>query len=224
MANRKEILMFGTGQRFVHWLHTASFAVLMLTGIMIYVPWFGNSIARGDGGHAIRLIHRVGAIGFMLVPICYFIFDPRGLFGSLKRIFTWNKDDVGWLKNAPAYYFFGDEEAMPPQDKFNTGQKLFYLAVVICMVGFIVTGLIMWFGKGTVINSFVVPTWVFQWSVFLHDLCMIAYAAFFLVHFVLAVAHPLMKGALNGILFGWMPDKYVKHHHAKYYEEIKGES
>ena len=93
MDNKKEILMFGTGQRFVHWLHTAAFATLIVTGAMIYVAPFGNSIARGDGGHLIRLTHRVGAIAFMLVPICYFVFDPRGLFGSLKRIFSWSKDD-----------------------------------------------------------------------------------------------------------------------------------
>jgi formate dehydrogenase subunit gamma len=219
MANKqKEILMFGTGQRFVHWLHTTAFVVLMITGAIIYIPWFGNSVGAGTGGHAVRLIHRIGAIAFMLVPVCYLVFDPRGLFAAMKRIFTWGKDDLGWLKGAPRYYFFGDEEAMPPQDKYNTGQKLFYLTVVICMVGFIVTGLIMWFGKDTV------SVGVFQWSVFLHDLCTIAYGAFFLVHFALSAMHPLMKGALNGILFGWMPEEYVKSHHAKYYEELQSKS
>ena len=214
MANKqKELLVFGTTQRFVHWLHTAAFAVLMITGAMLYIPWFGNSIAQGAGGYAVRLIHRVGAVAFMLVPVLYIVESPKEWLASMKRVFTWSKDDLGWLKAAPAYYFLGDEEAMPPQDKFNTGQKLFYLTVVICMVGFIVTGLIMWFGKGAV------PAWMFRWSVFLHDLCTIAYAAFFLVHFVLSVMHPLMKGAINGMLFGWMPEEYVKHHHAKYCQE-----
>jgi len=215
MEKQKEILMFSTGQRLVHWLHAAAFGLLMLTGAMIYIPAFGNSVARGDGGHTIRLLHRVGAVAFMLVPILYLITDPKGLFAALKRIFTWNKDDMGWLKAAPRYYFLGDEEAMPPQDKYNTGQKLFYLVVVVCMVCFIATGLIMWFGKGTV------SVGLFQWSVLLHDLCTIAYGAFFLVHFMLSVMHPLMKGAINGMLFGWMPEEYVKRHHAKYYQELQ---
>lgn len=221
---QKEILMFGTGQRFVHWLHTSAFAVLIVTGAIIYFPWLGNSIGTGAAGHAIRLIHRIGAIAFMLVPVCYALFDLKGALADLKRIFSWSKDDMGWLKAAPRYYFLGDEEAMPPQDKYNTGQKLFYLTVFICMVGFIVTGLIMWFGKPAVLPSLVVPTWMFQWSVFLHDLCTIAYGAFFLVHLMLAVAHPVMKGALNGILFGWMPERYVKSHHTKYYEELQSKS
>ena len=217
-SERKEILVFSTGQRFVHWLHTFAFILLMLTGAMLYVPWFSQTVATGAGGHVVRFVHRVGAIAFILVPILYIISDPKGWWADMKLTFSWGKEDLGWLMAAPRYYFLGDEGAMPPQEKFNTGQKLFYLVVVVCMVGFIVTGLIMWLGQGSV------PVWVFQWSVVLHDLCTIAYAAFFLVHFMLSVMHPLMKGAINGMLFGWMPEEYIKHHHAKYYDKIQGES
>jgi len=214
--SRKEILMFNTTQRLVHWLHTAAFALLMVTGFMIYVPWFSRTMATGAGGYVIRVMHRIGAVAFMLVPVIYIVFSPRECLAAMKRVFTWGKEDLGWAQAAPAYYFLGDEEAMPPQDKYNTGQKLFYLVVVLCMAGFIGTGLVMWFAKG------LVPAWMFQWSVFVHDLCTIAYAAFFLVHFALSVMHPLMKGAINGMLFGWMPEEYVKHHHAKYYQEKYG--
>jgi len=209
----KEIKMFSTPQRFVHWLHAAAFTILAFTGLVLYWPAL-QGFAIGPAGHLSRLLHRIGAVGLALVPIIYIIFDPKGLFDSMKRIFTWGSEDLGWLKAAPRYYFLGDEEAMPPQDKFNTGQKLFYVIVVVCMVLFGITGAIMWFGK------FAVSPALFQWSVFIHDLCFIAYMAFFLLHFMLSVAHPLMKGAINGMLFGWMPEEYVKHHHAKYYEEL----
>ena len=219
MANKqKEFLVFNTTQRFVHWLHTTAFALLLTTGAILYIPWFGNSLGRDVSGYMVRLIHRIGAIAFMLVPILYIGLDPKEWLASMKRIFTWSASDFGWLAAAPGYYFLGDEEAMPPQDKFNAGQKLFYLVVVFCYVLFIVTGLIMWFLKGTVSAG------VFQWSVFVHDLCTIAYAAFFLVHFHLSVMHPLMKDMLTGILFGWVPEEYVKRHHAKYYEELQAKS
>ena len=214
-APKRLVMMFNAAQRLVHWLHTAAFIVLMVTGVIIYVPWLGASLGAGEGGYAIRLAHRLGAVAFMLVPIIYVVLSPQELLAAMKRVFTWSKEDLGWLRAAPGYYFLGDEEAMPPQDKYNTGQKLFYLVVVVCMAGFIVTGLIMWFGKG------IMPLWAFRWSVFLHDLCTIAYGAFFLVHFMLSVMHPLMKGAIDGMLFGWMPEDYVKHHHAKYYEGLQ---
>jgi formate dehydrogenase subunit gamma len=219
MANKqKGLLVFSTGQRLVHWLHTAAFVLLLTTGAIIYIPLFGNSLGRDVSGYMVRYIHRIGAIAFILVPILYIALDPKEWLADLKRIFTWGASDFGWLAAAPRYYFLGDDEAMPPQGKYNTGQKLFYLVVAFCMVGFIVTGLIQWFGKGTV------PAGLFQWSVFVHDLCTIAYAAFFLVHFMLATMHPLMKDMLSGILFGWVPEEYVKHHHAKYYEELQAKS
>jgi cytochrome b subunit of formate dehydrogenase len=46
-------------------------------------------------------------------------------------------------------------------------------------------------------------------------------SAFFLVHFYLAVAHPLMRAGLNAIRFGFFPEEYVKRHHAKWYEEFQ---
>jgi formate dehydrogenase subunit gamma len=207
--------MFNTTQRFVHWLHAACFAVLAVSGLVLYAP-FLQGLAIGYAGWTTRLMHRVGAVGLALVPLVYIIFSPKAFLDSMRRIFTWSKADLGWLRAAPAYYLLGREEAMPPQDKFNTGQKLFYLVVVICTFLFGISGFVMWFGK------FAVPTWLFQLSVVVHDLCFIAYMAFFLVHFMLAVAHPLMKGALDGMLFGWMPEAYVRRHHAKYYEELKG--
>jgi len=208
----KPILFFTTTQRFVHWLHVMAFLLLLVTGVVLYVPQF-HPFAKGLAGETSRLLHRIGAILLAAVPLIYIIFDPRQFARSMKEIFTWSSDDLGWLKGAPAYYFLGDEKAMPPQGKFNTGQKLFYLTVVIALVIFGLTGLIMWFGKG------VVPVALFQWSVFLHDLAAIATAAFFLVHFMLSVMHPLMKGSLESMLFGWIGEEYVKSHHRKWYEE-----
>ena len=211
---KRLIPAFSTTQRFVHWLIVVGFTLLVLTGVVLYLPWL-RSLARGDAGMLLRLLHRWGVISSVLAVLIYIIFDLGGLLASMKRIFTWGKDDLGWLMAAPGYYFLGDESDMPPQDKFNTGQKLWYLIVVIGGLVLLITGLLMWFGKGYV------PTWVFQWSVFLHDLAAIAMSAFFLVHFYLAVAHPLMRAGLDAIRFGFFPEEYVKHHHAKWYQKVK---
>lgn len=208
----KPILFFTTTQRSVHWLHVVAFLLLLVTGMVLYVPQL-HSFAVGPAGQASRLLHRIGAIILAAVPVIYILFDPRRFGQSMKEIFTWSARDLGWLQAAPAYYFLGDEEAMPPQGKFNTGQKLFYCTVVIAMLIFGVTGGLMWFGKG------VVPVGLFQWSVFLHDLAAIATAAFFLVHFMLSVMHPLMKSSLESMIFGWIGEEYVRSHHRKWYEE-----
>ncbi|MBU0490623.1 MAG: cytochrome b/b6 domain-containing protein [Chloroflexi bacterium] len=210
------IRVFSTQQRLVHWVHTGTFAALALTGLFLYFQDL-RPFAIGDAGEASRFVHRMGALLMGVLPLLYLLTDYKNFFASMKRLLTWSKIDLGWLKAAPGYYFLGDEKAMPPQDKFNTGQKLFYLLVALGYPVFGVTGLLMWGGRGSI------DPLVFMGCVFLHDLMAIAWVAFFLVHFALSVMHPFMKGALDGMLFGWVPEDYVKHHHAKYYAEIAKE-
>ncbi len=207
------IRVFTTQERLVHWLHTGAFAVLMLTGLFMYFSEL-QPLVVGDAGALSRLLHRLGALVMGAVPLLYLILDYQTFFANARRLLTWGKVDLDWLKAAPRYYFVGDEKAMPPQPKFNTGQKLFYVLVAVGYPVFGFTGLLMWGGRGTIDPQF------FLLMVLVHDLMAIAWVAFFLVHLALATMHPFMKGALDGMLFGWMPEKYVKHHHATYYDEL----
>ena len=107
---------------------------------------------------------------------------------------------------------------MPEQDKYNTGQKLWYLVVVLDGLLMGVTGLVMWFGRGTVSAG------LFVWCVFLHSAAAVLMTAFTLVHIYLAVMHPLMKAGPDSMRFGYMPEEYLEHHHSKYYKELKAKS
>jgi len=205
--------VFSTTQRLVHWLIVVGFTILVLTGLPIYLD---SPIAQGDSGMLIKLWHRIGVVVTAVAALFYVLFDPKRLVVDLKKIFTWGGDDLGWFKAAPGYYFLGDEGAMPEQDKYNTGQKLWYVTVVIGGVFIGVTGLIMWFGRGSI------PPGLFLWAVFLHSVLAVMLTSFTLVHIYLAVMHPLMKEGLDSIRFGYMPEEYVKRHHAKLYEELKG--
>ncbi len=218
MAEKKLIKAFSLPQRMTHWLIVLAFSFLVLTGLTLYLPAL-SPLARGDAGYIMRTWHRIGAIIAAVAALIYLIFDFKGLLTSLKKIFTWSSEDLGWFKAAPAYYFTGDEKAMPPQDKFNAGQKLWYLLVFLGGLVMGITGLLMWFGKGSI------PPGLFQAAVFIHDIFAILFVAFFLLHFYLSVMHPLMKGSLDGMRFGYFSEDYVKSHHAKWYKELeeKGE-
>ncbi|HID86313.1 MAG TPA: hypothetical protein EYP55_02915 [Anaerolineae bacterium] len=193
---KRTIPASSTTQRFVHWLVVVAFSLQVHTGMVLFLPWL-TPLAQGEAGWFFRRWHRWGFIIAVGATLIHIIFDLRGLADSMKRIFTWSRDDVDWLRAAPAYYFFGDESAMPPQDRFNTGQKLWYLTVVIGGLVLVITGLLMWFGKGSI------PPRLFQWSIFLHDLAAIAMSAFFLVHFYLKTMHPLMRAGPDAISVCW---------------------
>ncbi len=58
---------YTTLERFLHWMHTASFIPLALTGLVLFAPWL-QSMAQSEAGSTVRLIHRIAAIFFGGVP------------------------------------------------------------------------------------------------------------------------------------------------------------
>jgi formate dehydrogenase subunit gamma len=196
--------------RILHWIHSGAFVLLFLTGLILFIP--GLSSLAEDGWT--RLLHRIGAAIFIIVPLIYLVINPRSVAKGLKLAFTWGKDDMGWVKALPRYYFTGDESSMPPQGEMNTGQKLWWFVVVVFSVLFIFTGLVMWFGKTTA------PPAVLQWMVFIHDVSFIAAGAMFFVHIYNGLIHPLFNEAWSSMATGKITAGYAKRHHAKWYAEI----
>jgi len=135
---------------------------------------------------------------------------PHRLLATIREL-GWSKDDLLWVKNAIPYYIFGKHVAMPPQRRWNTGEKLNVWIMVAGTITFGITGVVMWFGRG------IVPTWLFQVAVIVHDLTMIVTVNMFIVHFFLAVVHPLMWQSLVSMRFGVVSESYAREHHAAWF-------
>jgi formate dehydrogenase subunit gamma len=102
---------------------------------------------------------------------------------------------------------------MPPQGKYNAGQKFNALTQIVTFALFVVTGLVMWFGKGTV------PPTVFMWAVILHDLSVIATVLLFMLHLYLVAVHPLMRESITAMFEGTVTEEFAKEHHGKWLAE-----
>lgn len=201
---------YTTLERLLHWVHTATFIPLALTGFVLFAPFLGP-VAAGEAGMHIRLIHRVAAIFFGGVPIVYAILQPRRMFMNLREFLSFSKYDLLWLKNAFPYYVLGRHGHMPPQPRFNTGERLTAVVMVLGTITFGITGLSMWFLKG------IMPTILFQLMVLIHDLMFIVTFAMFMIHFYLAVIHPMMWQSLVSMRYGVVSESYAREHHAMWY-------
>jgi len=197
-------------ERLGHWAHAFTYVPLAITGFMIFAPGF-KGLTQGDLGTNLRVLHRILAIGFGTVPVLYAILQPRRLLMNIQENFRFNRDDIGWLKGAFPYYVLGRHEDMPPQPRFNTGERLNAATIIVGTILFGLTGFVMWFGKG------IVPPWLFQGAVILHDLTFIATFCMFIIHLFLAVAHPLMWQSMVSMRFGVVSESYAREHHAKWY-------
>jgi formate dehydrogenase subunit gamma len=196
-------------ERFLHWVHTLSFIPLVLTGLVLYLD-FLKPLAQGEAGAWMRLVHRLAALLFIGEPIIYGVLQPRRLWMHFKE-FSFDRDDIGWIKNAFGYYVLGRHGVMPPQGRFNTGEKMNGMAMILGWILFVITGVVLWLGKG------VVSADLFRLMVLLHDLTMIAAVCMFIVHLYLAVAHPLMWAGLVSMRFGVVSASYAAEHQAKWY-------
>lgn len=197
-----------------HWVHTAAFVILIITGAIIFLPGIG---VIASGGWT-RMIHRVAVVFFIGAPVVYFISNPKMSLHFIKETLTWGKDDIGWGKAAPYYYFGSDKVPMPPQGHANTGQKMWQGVVLGTGVLFLVTGIIMWFLKGTVSPG------IFQSCVIIHDVAFLGGFLMLLVHIYLGIIHPRMTESLRSMWDGKISKHYAESHYGKWYEEISADS
>lgn len=213
----KEVERYSRATRYLHWTHAVSFCILLLTGLILFVPALGF-LAEDSWT---RVLHRIAAIMFMVAPMIYIPLNMKKTGRSILDAFKWGKEDIKWMLAAPKYYFLCDEEAMPPQGHMNTGQKMWWLIVLAFGLLFVLTGGMMWFAKDSA------PAVNLQWAVIIHDVSFIVTLLMFLVHIYMSVVHPLTRplkgGSWDSMASGKMSADYAKAHYGKWYEEVSGD-
>jgi formate dehydrogenase subunit gamma len=211
---QQEVERYRKPTRILHWVHAGAFVMLFITGLVLFVPPLGF---LGQDSWT-RVLHRVAAVVFVVAPLIYIPLNWKATWSGVKDAFSWGVDDIGWAVAAPRYYFLCDERAMPPQEHMNTGQKLWWLMVIVFGAIFLVTGVIMWFAKTTA------PVALLQWCVIIHDIAFIATGTMLFVHVYLSVIHPLMRplrtGAWSSMARGKVSVDYARSHHAKWYDRV----
>ena len=214
-----EIERYRKPTRVLHWAIAISFGLLFLTGLVLFLPAPISLLAR-DGWT--RVVHRVFSIVFVVAPVAYALIHRKETAKGIAEAFKWGKEDLGWLAAAPRYYFLCDEDSMPPQGHMNTGQKLWWLLVLLFSSLLILTGFVMWLFKTIASPS------LLQVMVALHDLAFVAMTPMFFVHVYLSVFHPLMRpwsiGAWSSMARGKVSTEYAKSHHAAWYAEVTGDT
>lgn len=205
-TEEEKLLRYRVGQRIVHAVLATSFLMLLFTGLMIL--WQPLTLWARDGTSG--LIHRIGAVLFMLVPILYLIVDRRGAKELLVESFTYDKDDIEWFKHA-GRYFIGRAVGMPPQGRLNAGQKLHHAGVVITSATVVFSGIFMWYAKGNLgANGLALAASI-------HDLSMLALTVLLAGHLYFTFVYK----ALSAMTTGYVPKEDALIEHPKWVEEIE---
>ncbi len=194
-----------------HWTHVVGTLVLLVSGTYLgalFVP---------------RMVHAPEAVGFALnmhfIGVAIFLF---GIFYYLAN--AWIEGTIkehlpqaGDFQDAIAHYksILGVGKA-PKEGKYLASEKLAYLGWAVVVGAIIITGAIkvsahVWDLPAPLMGAI---TW-------LHDLSALGVAALLVAHVVAAAVVPWSWPLLKSMVTGYIPEEYVRKHHAKWYEQLQ---
>lgn len=209
---KERVLWFSASARFVHWGHTVTFLVLLFTGLAIFSPSLEFLAPLFGGFNNAGLIHRIMAVFYTMIPLICLIINPKGFIEWWKDVFNFTINDMKYLMVFPLE-FFGFPVKIPPQTRFNGGEKINSVVTTTSCVFLAISGYIMWFPG-------YFSLWLVRAAYPIHDICMIVATCMVCLHAYLGSLHPGSSESLQGMLGGTVQSDWAAHHHAQWYEEV----
>lgn len=224
------IARFTRTERLLHWSNALSFLALAFTGFSLHLsplrrawetvlaplpPLFGHQVTLID-------IHILIAIFFVAGPLLWILAGDSGpLQRDAREIVNFDADDRAWLARLSTP---DAQSPLPPQGRFNAGQKLNALATMLAFGGFVLTGAVitLW-PTGAIGTAIGVQAPYFLWhnALILHNLLGLASLALLAGHVYLAALNPSTRHSLQGMLFGRVRRAWAREHHAKWVSAVE---
>jgi formate dehydrogenase subunit gamma len=192
----------------LHWVHAVSFVFMVITGGIMFFH-----LASFQGGQTVRVIHLTAAAFFVGLPVIYCLVYPKAAANFIKETFHWDINDLRWLKQSPRFYFGGEVNKQPPQDRINGGQKLWQMIAVLACLLLLITGIILWLFR----LSISVRT--YEVILLTHGIIFLVVLLGFLVHFYVASFHPYFDESLSSMIDGKVTSSYARKHYSRWYDK-----
>jgi len=188
----------------MHWAFSVPFLVLLLTGVALGLPQTEVLLTHRD---LLRAVHLASAVGLVALPAAVWLAgNRRGLRRDAREIDRWDRLDWQWLRRAPWPF---RRSALPPQGRFNAGQKLNTILVSAAAVGFLVTGVFMWKAEAF-------PIWLGDVSTQAHDILTIVVIPLVIGHIIMAALNPRTNQALGSVFHGYVDAGWARAHHSRW--------
>jgi len=211
----RRLRRFVVAERLSHWLYALFFLVAFVSGLLMWTPATREWMAGAR--RSVTLYHGyVGAAMIILPLLLLLLLDRRRLARDLREVDKWNSDDRRWFRLALRGYTLRGRE-MPPQGRFNAGQKVNVVLVAAMAVGFSATG-------GILMHKEDMPAWLVSRALWLHDFLTVAAVALFFGHLAYVLVTKHGRTYLAGMVRGWVPEELARERHLRWWEEETGAS
>jgi len=184
-----------------HWVMAISCILLAVQGygFLFHIEGIGSAFG---GFNSMKTWHNYLGIAF---SVSLFF----SIFMYLKEALTFDSDDIGWITVLGGY--LSHKVKVPPMGKINTGQKFFYLAVLIFGIGISASGYVIWLLPGN--KQYILLSHI------VHNISFVILMIAIPVHIYLGtIANP---GTLRIMLSGTVPYQWAKKRHPKWVAEVE---
>ena len=198
-----ELVRYEPATRINHWIVAISFVLLALSGLALFHPalfWLTNLFG---GGPWTRILHPF--IG--LVMVIAFVF----LGAKLWHENVMQPRDWQWLRQIKDVVN-NREDALPEVGKYNAGQKLLFYAIVLCLIGLLLSGIVIWRAYFAVYFS----VEVIRFASLLHAFCAFVLICAIIVHIYAAI---WVKGSVREMTRGTVSYGWAWKHHRLWFRE-----
>ena len=167
MAER--ILRFHTADKVFHGVNAITWFALLFTGAAAYFCDLSDATINN-----LMIWHIAIAVVYTFNLIGFLVFAPHRFAALLNALLTWDMDTIKWFRNFGGYprRFFGipfGPVKVPPQGRYNGGQKMSYLIFIFMMYALAVTGwLLFYFAPAIPKNAF---WWMYMFHVWGSIIC-----------------------------------------------------
>jgi formate dehydrogenase subunit gamma len=202
--NPERIVRYTAGTRINHWIVAISFVLLALSGLALFHPalfWLTNLFG---GGPWTRILHPfigcVMAAAFYLLCVKFWrdnYLQPRDWIW-LRKI----NDVVG-----------NREENLPDVGRYNGGQKLLFFTLVVCLIGLLLSGIVIW----RVYFAEFFSVGVIRAAALVHAFLAFVLICSIIVHIYAGI---WVKGSVRAMTRGWVTPGWAWKHHRAWFREV----
>jgi formate dehydrogenase subunit gamma len=201
------IIRYTAATRINHWIVAISFVLLALSGLALFHPALFWLTVLFGGGPWTRILHPF--IGCVMVAAFFLLALKLWRDNYLQR------RDWIWLRNMKDVVQ-NREENLPEVGRYNGGQKLLFFTIVVCLIGLLPSGIVIW--RSYFSAYFSVD--IIRVAALLHAFLAFVLICTIIVHIYAAI---WVKGSIRAMTQGWVSPGWAwKHHRAWFREVTKG--
>ncbi len=206
----ERILRYTLEERVNHWFGAIVYIYCLVTGLAFWSPYMYWLAALVGGGPTARFWHPWFGVAFaasMFVMYMHWIGDMH-ITAADRR---WREQVKSYIEN--------DDQNLPPEGRFNYGQKIFFWLMLYGVILLLISGIGLWFVED-------IP-WSLRWlrylSVTVHVVAALATIGAFIIHVYMGTA--MIRGGFTSIIRGEVSTAWAKTHHRLWYDQVtKGKS